>query len=61
MRIITQVGWGGDGGFLIPQLARLSGLMCRGLCVLDSAEVGSVYATISALSAASPAKAGVQC
>ena len=59
-RIMLQVRGGGDGGFSIPQLARVSGLMCRGLCVLDSAEVGSVYATISALSAASPAKAGVQ-
>jgi len=40
-RIITQVRGGGDGGFSIPQLNGFSGLMWKGLALLDSAEVRS--------------------
>ena len=40
-RIITQVRGGGDGGFSIPQLAGVSGLIGLGLAFWDSAELGA--------------------
>ena len=40
--IITQVRGGGDGGFSIPQLAGVSGLIGLGLGILDSTEVRSI-------------------
>jgi len=38
-RIIAQVSGGGDGGFSIPQLVRVSGLIGLGLALRDSAEL----------------------